>query len=86
MLDIRRSHQRGNANHGWLRSRHTFSFGHYHDAQQQGFSDLLVINDDRVAEDNALAIAAAGVDFVSVGALTKHIHAVDFSMRLGDPP
>lgn len=49
MLDIRRSHQRGNANHGWLRSRHTFSFGHYHDAQQQGFSDLLVINDDRVA-------------------------------------
>lgn len=31
-------------------------------------------------------IADAGVDFVSVGALTKHVHAVDFSMRLGDPP
>ena len=31
-------------------------------------------------------IAETGVDFVSVGALTKHVHAVDFSMRLGDPP
>ena len=49
MLDIRKAQHRGNANHGWLHSRHTFSFGHYHDANQQGFSDLLVINDDRVA-------------------------------------
>ena len=31
------------------------------------------------------AIAASGVDFVSVGAITKHIHAIDFSMRLGEP-
>jgi len=49
MLDIRKAQHRGNANHGWLQSRHTFSFGHYRDAAQQGFSDLLVINDDRVA-------------------------------------
>ncbi len=49
MLDIRKAQHRGNANHGWLQSRHTFSFGHYRDAEQQGFSDLLVINDDRVA-------------------------------------
>lgn len=49
MLDIRKAHQRGNANHGWLHSRHTFSFGHYRDLKQQGFSDLLVINDDRVS-------------------------------------
>ena len=48
MMDIRRSAQRGVANLGWLSSRHTFSFGHYFDPQQQGFSDLLVINDDRV--------------------------------------
>ena len=47
-MDIRRSAQRGVANLGWLSSRHTFSFGHYFDPQQQGFSDLLVINDDRV--------------------------------------
>lgn len=48
MLELRKSQHRGNANHGWLHSRHTFSFGHYRDLKQQGFSDLLVINDDRV--------------------------------------
>ena len=48
MLDIRKAQQRGKANHGWLQSAHTFSFGHYRDVNQQGFSDLLVINDDRV--------------------------------------
>ena len=48
MLELRAATDRGTANFGWLQSRHTFSFGHYHDAQQQGFSDLLVINDDRV--------------------------------------
>jgi hypothetical protein len=49
MIEVRKAEHRGNANHGWLKSRHTFSFGHYHDPKQQGFSDLLVINDDRVA-------------------------------------
>ena len=49
MLDIRKADHRGHANHGWLQSRHTFSFGNYRDLNQQGFSDLLVINDDRVA-------------------------------------
>lgn len=48
MFELRKSDQRGLANHGWLKSRHTFSFGHYHDPKQNGFSDLLVINDDRV--------------------------------------
>lgn len=49
MLEIRKADHRGRANHGWLQSRHTFSFGSYRDLNQQGFSDLLVINDDRVA-------------------------------------
>lgn len=48
MLEVRRADDRGLADLGWLKSRHTFSFGHYHDPRQQGFSDLLVVNDDRV--------------------------------------
>ena len=48
-MDVRRADDRGLANFGWLHSRHTFSFGSYFDPQQAGFSDLLVINDDRVS-------------------------------------
>jgi hypothetical protein len=48
-MDVRRAGDRGLANFGWLHSRHTFSFGSYFDPQQAGFSDLLVINDDRVS-------------------------------------
>jgi len=48
MIDIRRANDRGHFNFGWLDTKHTFSFGQYRDARQQGFSDLLVINDDVV--------------------------------------
>ena len=48
MIELRRAAERGAANFGWLDSRHTFSFGHYYDPRQVGFSDLLVINDDCV--------------------------------------
>jgi len=49
MIEIRKAQDRGVADFGWLKSRHTFSFGNYRDPKQTGFSDLLVINDDRVA-------------------------------------
>jgi quercetin 2,3-dioxygenase len=49
MLKIRPAQDRGIANLGWLDSRHSFSFGEYHDPNHMGFADLRVINEDRVA-------------------------------------
>lgn len=52
MIRIRKSEDRGQVNHGWLKAKHTFSFGSYQDPRYKHFGPLVVINQDKIAGDS----------------------------------
>ena len=58
MITIRRAQDRGGADHGWLKTAHSFSFGEYYDPENMGYRNLRVMNEDFIAPHNGFPMHA----------------------------